>query len=164
MRSSITISLILVVLPCSWVANVYIRLMIAYLEPGPTVKMVFFCGKSQRLKAVNYFCKKAPSQMFDWVLNTPQDQAIIKRYYYHDFLAIPEHQKCCKNDLAFGFGKIIFLKKHQLTLTQSYVFRVTLGNHIIWNKITALIYQHSKYLRQIKQCYLVIVISVNVHV
>ena len=23
------------------------------------------------LKAVNYFCKKVPSLMFDWVLNTP---------------------------------------------------------------------------------------------
>ena len=30
-----------------------------------------FCEDNFRLKAVNYFRKKAPS-MFDWVLNTPQ--------------------------------------------------------------------------------------------
>ena len=56
--------------------------------------------------------------MFYWVLNTPQDYAI---------LSISEHQKCCKNDLAFYSGKIC-LKKTQLTLKQSYIFPVTLDN------------------------------------
>ena len=30
-----------------------------------------FCENSQPLSAVNNFCKKALSQVFDWVLNTP---------------------------------------------------------------------------------------------
>ena len=32
--------------------------------------MELFCKNRQRLKAVNYFCKKAQSQMFDSVLDT----------------------------------------------------------------------------------------------
>ena len=30
-----------------------------------------FCKNSLRLLAVDYFCRKAPSYIFDWVLNTP---------------------------------------------------------------------------------------------
>ena len=33
--------------------------------------MELFCGSNQRLKDANYFSKKAPSQMFDKVLNAP---------------------------------------------------------------------------------------------
>ena len=33
--------------------------------------MEIFCENSERLKAVNDFRKKAPSEMFDWILNTP---------------------------------------------------------------------------------------------
>ena len=29
----------------------------------------FFAKKSEQLKVGNYFCKKAPPQTFDWVLN-----------------------------------------------------------------------------------------------
>ena len=32
--------------------------------------MDLFCKNTERLLAVNYFRKNAPSQMFDWVLNT----------------------------------------------------------------------------------------------
>ena len=86
------------------------------------------CGGVFRTQSnVNYFCKKAPSQIFDCVLNTPQDQAIIKRYYHHDFLSISEHRKCCKNDHVFCYEKII-LKKHWLTLKLSYIFLLTLDN------------------------------------
>ena len=42
----------------------------AYLEPSGTSTMDLFCGNSQRLLAVYYFCKKAPSLLFDWVLST----------------------------------------------------------------------------------------------
>ena len=38
-----------------------------YLEPSQTSTMELFCENSWRLLAVNYFQKKAPSQMFDWV-------------------------------------------------------------------------------------------------
>ena len=38
----------------------------AYFKPSETFTM-----KLLRLKAVNYFCKKAPSWMLDWFLNTP---------------------------------------------------------------------------------------------
>ena len=43
----------------------------AYLDPSQTSTIVHLYENSYRLLAVYYFCKKAPSQMFDWVLNTP---------------------------------------------------------------------------------------------
>ena len=46
--------------------------------------------------------------MFHWVLSTPQDLAIVKRYFYHDFLSISELQKCCNNDLYFALEKLFF--------------------------------------------------------
>ena len=36
----------------------------AYLEPGVASAKELFCVN-------NYFCKKTPSQIFDWVLNMP---------------------------------------------------------------------------------------------
>ena len=41
-----------------------------YLGPCQTFTMEFFCKNSQRLKVVNYIHKKAPTLMFDTVLNT----------------------------------------------------------------------------------------------
>ena len=35
--------------------------------------MEFFCKNIWRLKSINYFCGKASSYLFDWVLNTPQN-------------------------------------------------------------------------------------------
>ena len=60
---TINISLILVVLLYNCAADINIRLMITevHLEPSRTVTMGFFCKNSQGLKAINYFCKKAPS-------------------------------------------------------------------------------------------------------
>ena len=43
----------------------------AYSEPSRTSAMELFFKSSERLKAVSYFCKKASSQMFYWVINTP---------------------------------------------------------------------------------------------
>ena len=120
---TVDISLILVILPYSWVAQVNIRLMIteAYLERSRTVTMVFFA------KIVNGFLRKM-------ILLT--------------FLNI---KKCYKNGLVFSFGKITFLKK-QLTLIQSYIFPATMDNRTIWNKITDPIYCrcHSKCVRWIE--------------
>ena len=42
----------------------------AYLEPNQTSTMEIFRENSQRLKTVDCFCKKVPSQMLDWVLKT----------------------------------------------------------------------------------------------
>ena len=42
----------------------------AYLEPNQVFTMELFCKNSWELLAVNYFCKKALSKMFDWVLKT----------------------------------------------------------------------------------------------
>ena len=42
----------------------------AYLEPSQTSTTDVFCENSQRLLDVNYFRKKAPSSMLDWVLHT----------------------------------------------------------------------------------------------
>ena len=39
-----------------------------YLEHSRTSTMEVFCKNSERIKLVNYFCKKATSSMFDWVL------------------------------------------------------------------------------------------------
>ena len=41
-----------------------------YLGPCQTFTMEFFCKNSQRLKVVNHIHKKAPTLMFDTVLNT----------------------------------------------------------------------------------------------
>ena len=42
-----------------------------YLELSQISTMELFRKNSLRLLVVNYFRKKAPSQVFDWVLNTP---------------------------------------------------------------------------------------------
>ena len=43
----------------------------AYLKPSRTSAMQLFCKNSQQLEAINFFRKKPPSEIFDWVLNTP---------------------------------------------------------------------------------------------
>ena len=40
-----------------------------------------FLRKQVAAKSHNYFCKKAPSQMFDWVINTPL-QGLLQKFYY----------------------------------------------------------------------------------
>ena len=42
-----------------------------YLEPCRISTMQLFCKNSQQLQDINYIWKKAPSKMFNWVLNTP---------------------------------------------------------------------------------------------
>ena len=44
---------------------------IGVFRTQPNIYDGAFCENSSRLLAVNYFRKGAPSQMFDWVLNTP---------------------------------------------------------------------------------------------
>ena len=44
----------------------------AYLECSQKSKVECFCKNGEQLLAVNYFCKKAPSQIFHWVLNRLQ--------------------------------------------------------------------------------------------
>ena len=40
----------------------------AYLEHSRTSTTEVFCKNSERIKAVNYFHRKAPSSLFDWGL------------------------------------------------------------------------------------------------
>ena len=40
-----------------------------YLEPSQTFTMELSFENNEQLRAINYYCKKAPSQMFNWVLN-----------------------------------------------------------------------------------------------
>ena len=54
-----------------------------------TSTMERFCENSYRHLAVNCFRKKAPSQMFDWAINTPLKLTTI--YYLQLFLAINLH-------------------------------------------------------------------------
>ena len=42
-----------------------------YLELIHPVFRNLFCESNQCQKVVNYFCKKAPSRMFGWILNMP---------------------------------------------------------------------------------------------
>ena len=52
--------------------------------------MDLFCENSRRNIAINYIFEKAPSQMFDSVLNIPLDVVIVNRkndfWYFSDFL------------------------------------------------------------------------------
>ena len=48
--------------------KVFIFLPDAYLEPSQKSTIKPFCENNKRLLAINYFRKKALSQMFDWVL------------------------------------------------------------------------------------------------
>ena len=41
----------------------------AHFKSNQTIAVEFFCGNSQRLSAVGYFYRRAPSQMFDRILN-----------------------------------------------------------------------------------------------
>ena len=59
-------------------ANVYMKIthwLEAYVEPSGTSTVEYFCEKRLTVfslfQKVNHFCKKAASQMFDGVLNTP---------------------------------------------------------------------------------------------
>ena len=47
--------------------------------------MELFSKNSQRILAVNYFRKKASSQMFSLVLNTPQNYIILVNYMKIEF-------------------------------------------------------------------------------
>ena len=51
----------------------------AYLEPSRTSSMEMLCKNSEQLKTVDYFRKKAPSQMLDRVLNTPLSRTFHRR-------------------------------------------------------------------------------------
>ena len=42
----------------------------AYLEPGRISTRELFLCENRQLLAAEHFCIKAPSNMFDWVLNT----------------------------------------------------------------------------------------------
>ena len=68
----------------------------------------------------------------------------IKRYHYHDFLFISEHQKCCKYNLIFCFGKFC--------LKKTLAYSETEQHWIVWNKISKFSYHccHSKSIRWIK--------------
>ena len=48
----------------------FLLILEAYLEPSRTSMMKLFCKNIERLLNINYFLKKAPSQVFEWVLNT----------------------------------------------------------------------------------------------
>ena len=50
----------------------------AYLKPSQIYTFEPFFKNSQRLLTVNYFRKKAPSQMFDLVENTLQAYEILE--------------------------------------------------------------------------------------
>ena len=60
-----------------------------YLELSQTSTMEIFCENSQQLKAINYFRKKSPSQMFHLVLNTSLLQVSAPtRTFFWEFLGI----------------------------------------------------------------------------
>ena len=48
----------------------YNEVLQAYWETSQILKVEFFCGNRWRMKAADYFRKKTPFQMFDWLLNT----------------------------------------------------------------------------------------------
>ena len=48
-----------------------------YLEPNRESMIECFCENT-----VNYFRKNAPTQMFDWVLNTPQRRSLLNYLEY----------------------------------------------------------------------------------
>ena len=50
---------------------------VAYLESCQTFLVELFCENNQRLYDIKYLCKKAPLQMFDWVLNTPLTEKVL---------------------------------------------------------------------------------------
>ena len=54
----------------------------ANFESNQTSAVELYCGNSQRIKAVGYFCRRAPSWMFDRILN-----ATLPNNY------LPLHQK-----------------------------------------------------------------------
>ena len=70
----------------------------AYLEPSRTSTMELF----QKQLTINCFRKKAPSNMFDWVLNTP--------LYMHKNTA----QKCLK--MQFFVDKSVLRQPSDMNL------------------------------------------------
>ena len=52
-----------------------------------------------------YFCTKAASQMFDWVLNTPQVQAIIMTFYLYQNI-----KNAARMTFYFAWEKLFFKK------------------------------------------------------
>ena len=45
--------------------NIINQILEVYLEPIRTSMIDGFCKNSERILAVNYFCKNTPSQMFN---------------------------------------------------------------------------------------------------
>ena len=59
----------------------------AYSESSRTSMIELFCENSKRLIAGNYVRKKAPWQIFGWVLNTPQQQNFLISRIFFVFLS-----------------------------------------------------------------------------
>ena len=68
--------------------------VVAYLEPYRTSMKDHFWENNERPKDVNYYCKNAPSQMLDWVLNTP---LIGKVLYMWGEGGLCEHGICSRS-------------------------------------------------------------------
>ena len=67
--------------------------VVAYLEPYRTSMKDLFWENIERPKDVNYYRKNAPSQIFDWVLNTP---LIGKVLYMWRVSGLHEHGICSR--------------------------------------------------------------------
>ena len=63
--------------------------------------MEIFCKNSLKVKAVNYFGKKAASQMFDWVLNTTQTGLSFVPPFYLVRLQIEAIPQTCSAKKVF---------------------------------------------------------------
>ena len=71
----------------------------AYLEPSWTSPMELLCENSWHLKTVNSFRNKAPSYIFDWVLNTPH----ILYWYWMKFFCSYREEKGGEERILFIF-------------------------------------------------------------
>ena len=69
----------------------------AHLEYSRRSEVKLFCENTQRLQAVGYFCKRAPSWMFDVILNATLS---------HNLLQLAEGLK--RSFLSLGLHKGIF--------------------------------------------------------
>ena len=68
--------------------NIRICFFFLYRQHSSIYGRAFFAKKGKQLKVVNFFCKKAPQQIFDWVLNNALGNTVTKSSHLKDISSV----------------------------------------------------------------------------
>ena len=109
-----------------------------YLELSRTSAIQFFC---EGLIGINYFCKKAPSQMFAWFLNMPLDletaTSVLQNKLFLKNFAIFTGKHLCWSPFLIELQAIFCIQtEYCISLYQYlFVFSLNAGRKLKKNKL-----------------------------